>query len=213
LTYEIQKGIVYGNVWGTYEYQPNAIMGEKYINGDKIVQTWDNQKNWQRLAGRMTLRIGPVRKILVISVTGGINHYISNGNTYRHTYTNPYVNMDLTGTYKKFMLNLGLQTNYNWFFGETLNGGENIHYLMIGYKHKNLSLGAGMINPFVDNYKVEYENWSEHASFKKSMYIKESSQMAILNLTYNFSFGRTFKGGQKRLNNADNESGVMQSGK
>ena len=213
LTYEIQKGIFYGNVWGAYEYQPNAIMDEKYVDGDKIVQTWDNQKNWQRLAGRTTLRVGPVKQILVVSVTGGINHYISNGNTYRHTYTNWFSNMDVTATYKKVMMNVGMQTNWNWFYGETLNGGENIHYLMIGYRNKNLSLGVGMINPFVDNYKVEYENWSQHASFKKSMYIKESSRMLLLNLTYNFSFGRTFRGEQKRLNNADNDSGVMQSGK
>jgi hypothetical protein len=213
LTYEKQKGIFYGNVWGTYEYQPNAIMDEKYAEGDKIVQTWDNQKSWQRLATRATLRVGPIKKILMLSVTGGINHYISNGNTYRHTYTNQYVNMDLSATYKKVMMNFGLQTNYNWFYGETLSGGENIHYIMVGYKHKNLSLGAGMFNPFVDNYKVEYENWSQHASFKKSMSIKESSRLFLVNLSYNFSFGRTFKAGQKRLNNTDDASGVMSTGK
>ena len=213
LTYELQKGILYANVYGAYEYQPNAIMDEKYVDGDKIVQTWDNQKNWQRMAGRTTLRVGPVKQILVFSVTGGVNYYISNGNNYRHTYTNWFTNMDVTATYKKVMMNLGLQTNWNMFYGETLNGGENIHYLMVGYKHKALSLSAGMINPFVDNYKVEYENWSKHASFKKNMYIKESSRMFLINLTYNFSFGRTFNSGQKRLNNADNDSGVMSSGK
>ena len=213
LTYEYQKGIFYGNLSGAYEYQPNAIMDEKHLEGDKIVQTWDNQKNWQRLLGRTTLRVGPIKKILVFSVTGGVNHYISNGNTYRHTYTNWFTNMDLSATYKKFMANAGLQTNWNWFYGETLNGGENIHFVMVAYKHKTLSIGAGIINPFVDNYKVQYENWSENASFKKAMYVKESSRLLTFTLTYNFSFGRTFTGGQKRLNNADNDSGVMQTGK
>ena len=213
LTYEKQKGIVYGNLWGTYEYQPKAIMEEKHLEDNKIVQTWDNQKNWQRAAGRATLRVGPVKKILVLSVTGGVNHYISNGNTYRHTYTNWYGNVDATAMYKKFMVNMGLNTNYNRFYGETLNGGENIHYLMLGYKHKTLSLGVGAINPFVDNYKVQNENRSEHASYKKAMYIKESSRLLVFNLTYNFSFGRAFTGGQKRLNNADNDSGVMSTGK
>jgi len=213
LTYELQKGMFYGNIWGTYEYRPNTIMEEKYLDGDKIVQTWDNQKNWQRLASRATLRVGPIKKIVMLSVTGGVNHYISNGNHYRHTYTNPYVNVDLSGMYKKLVVNFGLQTNYNSFYGETLSGGENMHYVMIGYKNKNLSLGAGILNPFVDNYKVEYENWSQHASFKKNMYIRESSRLAMVNLTYNFSFGRAFKAGQKRLNNTDDDSGVMQSGK
>ena len=26
-------------------------MDEKYQDGDKIVQTWDNQKDWQKLSG------------------------------------------------------------------------------------------------------------------------------------------------------------------
>jgi hypothetical protein len=188
-------------------------MEEKHLEGDKIVQTWDNQKNWQRVAGRATLRVGPIKKILVVSVTGGVNHYISNGNTYHHTYTNWYGNADLSAMYKKFALSFGLQTNFNRFYGETLNGGENIHFVMFAYKHKTLSIGAGVINPFVDNYKVQNENWSENASFKKAMYIKESSRLLAFQLTYNFSFGRAFTSGQKRLNNADNDSGVMSTGK
>lgn len=213
LTYELQKGIFYGNLWSTYEYQPKAIMDEKRLENGKIIQTWDNQRNWQRAAGRLTLRVGPVKDIVTLSVTGGVNHYISNGNTYKHDYTNWYTSMQLNAMYKKFTAGFIMETNWNWFYGETMNGGENIHILMFGYKHKDLSLTAGMFNPFIDNYKQQSENWSEYASYKKSNYIKESSRMLIFQLTYNFSFGRTFKAGQKRLNNTDDDSGVMSSGK
>jgi len=47
----------------------------------------------------------------------------------------------------------------------------------------------------------------------KSNYVNESKQMVALQLTYNFSFGRKFSGGQKRVNNSDNDSGVMSTGK
>ncbi len=213
LTYELQKGLFYGNLWGTYEYQPDAIMDEKRLEGDKIVQTWDNQKNWQRLASRLMLRVGPVKDILQFSITGGVNHYISNGNTYNHEYTNWFINADISATYKKFILGFGLMTNWNWFYGETLNGGENLHYLMAQYKHKNLSVAVGMFNPFVDNYKQQTENWSQYASFHRSNYLKESSRMLVCRLSWNFSFGRTFKAGQKRINNKDDDSGVMSTGK
>ena len=213
LTYELQKGIFYGNLWGAYEYQPKAIMDEKFLEGDKIVQTWNNQKDWQRMSSRLTLRVGPVKEIATLSVTGGVNHYISNGNTYHHEYTNWFTSMQLNAMYKNFNAAFGLESNWNWFYGETMSGGENIHYLMFGYKHKNLSLTAGMFNPFADNYKVDTENRSRYASYKKSMYINESSRMFLLKLAYNFSFGRTFKAGQKRLNNADDDSGVMSTGK
>ncbi len=213
LTYEWQKGLFYTNLWGTYEYQPDVIMDEKFIEGDKIIQTWNNQKDWQRLATRATLRVGPIKDILQFSLNGGVNHYISNGHRYRHEYTNWFGKIEATATYKRFMLMFGIETNWNWFQGETMSGGENIHMLMLNYNHKNLSVGVGMFNPFSDNYKQERENWSKYASYHKVNYINESSQFALAKLTWNFSFGRSFKSGSKRVNNSDDNSGVMSTGK
>ena len=36
-------------------------MDEKIQEGNKIVQTWDNQKDWQKLSGRAMLRVGPIQ--------------------------------------------------------------------------------------------------------------------------------------------------------
>ncbi|MDR1259412.1 MAG: outer membrane beta-barrel protein [Tannerellaceae bacterium] len=213
LTYEFQKGIFYSNLTGIYEYRPDAIMDEKYLEGDNIIQTWNNQKSWQRLSSRLTLRAGPIKDIFQLSVTGGVNHYLSQGNTYRHSYTNWYTFAEGSATYKGFTAALGMETSWNWFYGETMDGGENIHYAMLGYKYKDLSFSLGMFNPFADNYRVDTENRSQYASYKKSHYINESSRMVVLRLTYNFSFGRTFKAGERRLNNADEDSGVMSAGK
>lgn len=213
LTYEYQKSIFYGNIWGTYEYQPNAIMDEKFQEGDKIIQTWNNQKDWQRLAGQMILRVGPIKDLLQVSVTGGVNHYISHGNTYSHTYTNWFAQAQASLTYKKFTLTYQMNTNWNWFWGETMGGGENIQALMLNYRVKDLTIGFGAFNPFTDDYKQQTENWNQYASFKKSMHIKESSRLFLVNLSYNFSFGRKYKSGDKRINNSDNDSGVKSTGK
>ena len=213
LNYEYQKGIFYALVNGTYEYVPNAIMDEKYQEGNKIIQTWNNQKNWQRVVGFAMFRVGPIKDILQFSFTGGVNHYISNGNTYSHRYTNWYCNMQASLTWKKFMLMYQMNTNWNRFWGETLEGGENIQLFMAKYNFKNLSLGIGAFNPFSDNWKVQSENWNQYASSKKTSYIKESSRLFVVSVSYNFSFGRTYKAGQKRLNNSDSDSGVMSTGK
>ena len=213
LNYEYQKGIFYALVNGTYEYVPNAIMDEKYQEGNKIIQTWNNQKNWQRVVGFAMFRVGPIKDILQFSFTGGVNHYISNGNTYSHRYTNWYCNMQASFTWKKFMWMYQMNTNWNRFWGETLEGGENIQMFMAKYNFKNLSLGIGAFNPFSDNWKVQSENWNQYASSKKTSYIKESSRLFVVSVSYNFSFGRTYKAGQKRLNNSDSDSGVMSTGK
>lgn len=213
LNYEYQKGIFYALVNGTYEYVPNAIMDEKYQEGNKIIQTWNNQKNWQRVVGFAMFRVGPIKDILQFSFTGGVNHYISNGNTYSHRYTNWYCNMQASFTWKKFMLMYQMNTNWNRFWGETLEGGENIQMFMAKYNFKNLSLGIGAFNPFSDNWKMQSENWNQYASSKKTSYVKESSRLFVVSVSYNFSFGRTYKAGQKRLNNSDSDSGVMSTGK
>jgi hypothetical protein len=37
--------------------------------------------------------------------------------------------------------------------------------------------------------------------------------MFLMSLTYNFSFGRKFNANRKRLDNSDDDSGVMSTGK
>ena len=106
-----------------------------------------------------------------------------------------------------------MNTNWNNFWWDTFSCGENIQVLVMYYTHKNLRVGLGAFNPFTDNYKQQTENWNKYASYKKTNYVKESSQMFLASVSYNFSFGRKFKTGQRRVNNSDNDSGVMSTGK
>jgi hypothetical protein len=214
LIYELQKGIFYVNLKGAYENQPNAIMDEKYLEGNKIIQTWNNQKDWQWIHNILYLRVGPIKDILQISGSVAANHFISHGNTYSHTYTDWVYNLEISASYKKFIAVAQLNNGWNWFYGEKMSGGEkNMLMLMLGYNYKNMSLNVGVLNPFTDNYKQDSENRSQYASYKKSRYINESSRMIVAEFSYNFSFGRKVNSGQKRLNNEDNDAGVMKSGK
>ena len=137
---------------------------------------------------------------------------MSHGNHYSHTYTNWFCEAEASLNYKQFSLFWQINTNWNNFWGETLSGGENIQMLAVYYKHKNLRVGVGAFNPFTDNYKVQSENWNKFASYKTNNYIKESSRMFLVNFSYNFSFGRSFKTAQRKVNNSDNDSGVMGTG-
>jgi hypothetical protein len=214
LNYEWQKGLFYLNWEGQYEYLPSAIMDEKFREGNKIVQTWNNQKNWQRLYTGVLLRVGPIKDFLVVMLHGSVNHFISNGNNYRHVYTNPSGYVVVSGNYKKFQTQFIWQiTPSNRFYGETLSGGERAHILSMGYNYKNMNFGLGAYNPFVNNYRHDTENRSEYASYKKRMYVNEMSQMFFFTFSCNFNFGRTFQSGQKRVNNVDEDAGIIKVGK
>jgi hypothetical protein len=212
LNYEWKKGIFSANLRGTYEYQSSPIMDEKFMESDRIIQTWNNQKSWQQMSTSIDIRIAPMENIQ-LSFTGGFNHYISHGNAYRHIYNNPFISATLMGNYKNFQAMFFMNTNWNRFYGETLTGGENIQLLSLSYKYKDINFGAGVFSPFSNDYHVDMENWSEYASYRKRSYNNAIARYVIFQISYNFSFGRAFQSGQKRLNNADEDAGVMKSGK
>ena len=213
LTYEYGKGLFYGNLRGAYEYAPNAIMDEKFWEGNRIIQTWNNQRSWQRLSSYASLRIGPVKDLLQVRLEGGVNHFISRGRSYSHVYTNWYSNLSVSVVWKRWLAGYEMYANWDRFFGETMTGGEQGQILYAGYRYKDLMVGAGVFNPFINTFRQDSENRSQYASFRRSMYLKESSRLFVIRLAYNFSFGRKFSAGQKKVNNADNDSGVMSTGK
>ena len=111
--------------------------------------------------------------------------------------------------YKSWMLLFNANNSWNNFWGENIYGGENIHMLMLMKNHKNYSIGLGVINPFVDNFKTTNENRNQFAWNKREAFINESSQAIILKFAWNFNFGKNYSRDNKRLNNADNDSGIM----
>ena len=63
---------------------------------------------------------------------------------------------------------------------------ENLYMLSVMYKHKRITVGVEMVNPFVDNYKRINETW-------------------------NFQFGRNYQSGGKKIWNQDTDIGVMKN--
>ena len=65
---------------------------------------------------------------------------------------------------------------------------ENLYMLSVMYKHKRITVGVEMGNPFVDNYKRINETW-------------------------NFQFGRNYQSDGKKIWNQDTDTGVMNTSK
>ena len=212
LEYEFRKGWFQANLKGAYSYQPNAIMDNKFQEGNRIVCTYDNHRNWQYVDLNATVQVKP-SSWLQLSLTGGMNHYINRGNDYDHRYTNGWYQAEVATQWKQWSLVYQLFSNYNQFRGETLQGGENIQFLQLNYQLKAVRLSILVINPFTDDYKVESANWNRYASYQRRMHVRESSQVFVVGLSYHLNVGRRFQSAEKRLHNADNDSGVMKSGK
>lgn len=67
--------------------------------------------------------------------------------------------------------------------------------------------------PFSSQYKRETENRNRYAPYLNYGYSNDFSRMLILTFSWNFDFGRKFKGGNKKLNNRDTDAGIVKGDK
>lgn len=210
---EYRFGLFAVSAWAAYMNMPKAIMPTITREGDMFIHSYENQKRMQKLWTSLTLRVNLFKDIVSLSVTGGANHYQSDGNNYNHSYTNFYYRVSLFANYKKWSLMFNQYSAFNNFWGEQMMGGENGQELFVTFRHKGWSFGAGMLNPFFSQFKVESENRNQYVSNSRTEYINDSAHMLVLQVSWNFSFGRKHKSTEKRVNNSDKDSGVMSVGK
>ena len=187
------------------------------MEGRHLVIRQDNQKSYQSLqVGPMLvfrgINVGKLKNFLTLSIEGGFARYWSKGNSYSHTYNNFYYNAQFMMSHKEFGLAGQFSKNRNSLFGETITKGENQTALLATWTHKQLQIGAGMMFPFTNNYKTGRERVSNIAPYTSWNYTKEVGQMAVIRLNYNFEFGKPYRATQKRMNNSDSESGILNVG-
>lgn len=186
-------------------------MEDTFRENGIFVSTQNNQKSWQRLGNELSINAGPIKKFLMISFTGGINRYISRGNLYTHNHTDFYYQAQITAIYKKFMGMFQIkEAYYAGLSGETLAKGEDAHIFMLRYNSGKYSAGAGIMNPFTKLYKRETEIRNIYTPSKSTLYVNDLSRMVILSFSWNFNYKRVLKEKQKRINNKDMDSGIMQ---
>lgn len=211
-SYMKQKFVFMLNV--THGYHKNIIMESVFAEGDKLVSMSENQRSAQflRFGPSFTFRglnIGSLKNFLTLSIDGGFTRYWSNGNTYTHTYNDFYYNLVAMFNYKQFSLLGQFSKRANELVGETIYKGENQTAILATYTHKRLQLGVGMMFPFTNNYKTGKERVSKVAPYTSWSHAKEIGQMAVIKLSYNFEFGKRYKSSDRRINNSDNESGIL----
>ncbi|MBP7857348.1 MAG: hypothetical protein KAZ98_05695 [Prevotella sp.] len=99
--------------------------------------------------------------------------------------------------------------NRDYLMGETIFKGENMTVLMAVWNHKRLQLGAGILFPFVNNYRTGQERLTEVAPYRSWTYVKESGNLFLLRMNYHFEFGKSYQAKDRRPHNRDTEDGLL----
>lgn len=213
ITLGYKKGIFDTELYARYNYDHKPVMETTLFEDNKFVRTIENHKAFHRLNSEWMFRIKPLKDYLSINLTPGFNHYVSLGNNYKHTYSNLYFRASLDANYKHWILSAMMFTRRNWFWGETMNQGENIHFISFGYNKPRWTLMLGTINLFTKVYSTESRNYSALAPNVSRVATGKIAPMFFVNFSFNLNFGRQYKGGDKRLNNSDSDAGMMSGAK
>lgn len=213
LTAGYNKGMFGVDLFMQYTYRNKPVMESIFFEDGKFIRTSENQKSHHHLQVQTTFKFKPWKEYVTISLTPGLNRYISYGNNYTHTYTNKFFNANMDASYKGWLLSFWCGTSWDWFYGESKNEGETLHMLAFGYNKPNWSVMLGAFNPFGGDYKRNDENWSNLAYSKSRIFTDNLAQMVFVRASFNINFGRQFKGGDRRINNSDTDSGIMSGAK
>ncbi|MFV0539464.1 MAG: carboxypeptidase-like regulatory domain-containing protein [Dysgonomonas sp.] len=203
------KGMLGIEFYMRYSYDHKPIMEQITFENGKFVRTNINQKGFHRLYAETAIKLKPFKDYLTLSVTPGVNRFISYGESFTHTYTSWRVRGSVVATYKKWSLTAEVYSRWNSLWAETRDIGERIHIIMAGYKADKWSLNLGVLEPFSNSYSVGSRNLSTLAPNQSNVYTNKLNKIIMINFSLNLNFGRQYKAADKRLNNDDTDSGIM----
>ena len=72
---------------------------------------------------------------------------------------------------------------------------------------------AMLVNPFIDTWVGGTDKLNKQANSVRREVIPEAQNLVSFRLSWNFNYGRQYKSGNKKMNNTDDNSGVLDGGR
>ena len=214
LSLNFRKGRISLNPSLYYQYNQKSIMSTiQRIEEDGryyFAYSNENQKNYQHLQGRVYITTELIKNRLSITAFGVLNRYLNHGNNYTHAYTNYFGGFRLEGNYRNWSLSTSLNMKSKMLVGETLFINPMTANIETRYRHKKIQYGLEIINPFLPKGNRQNQMLiSQYVKKESVSYVKNNGNFVRLIVAWNIDFGRKYDSKQKRLDNYDNDAGIM----
>ncbi|MDR2009986.1 MAG: TonB-dependent receptor [Bacteroidales bacterium] len=203
------KGIFSVDFLLTYDYEFNPIMESVFYEDGKFIRTYENQKSFQNISSEISFKFKIWKNHLNLSVAPRINHYISTGNEYEHTYTMSELRVNLDFTYKNWLANFTTITPPRFMYGEQMTKSDQMYTIMAGYKLSDWTFMIGVMNPFTKEYTTENKSWSALNPVDSKIHTDHNKSF-LVKISFNLNYGKQYRSERKQLNNTDTDSGIMQ---
>lgn len=200
-------------LFGRYSYDDNPMMEETLYEDGMFVRATANQRGFHRLNLQTTVQVMPFKEYIMVRLTPYFNRYISLGNGYTHTHSNPGFRGSIMGMYKNWSMMIEMNTSYHTLWGETLQKEEKLHSIAVGYNTEKWGVQMMLMNPFTKRYEQSVENRSRLAPYSQVAYSDDFKRMVMVNVSVNLDFGKQRNAVGKRINNSDTDTGILSGNK
>lgn len=204
------KGIINAGSTLTYAYADKPFFQTYHAQDEMIVGIPENHRSFHQFSWRGSLNLRLIKDMWSVGGWYELFRSVSTTNTARHGYTGIYGRINTNFLYKNFNMTAAMSFRPIDFWGETISYGENFTYLEAGYKHKEMKISMGMIFPFRSYSSTGIKNLSSVAPSRNWNYISDLGNRVYIRYSWNISFGRKYKAGEKTLHNSDSDKGILQ---
>lgn len=196
----------------TYYDKPIAtsILPEKREDGSYLfVSKPENQKSHDYKHLLLTPEVHLIKDHLDLNLMCEYQNVKTKGLDYSHEFNYFSYGAEIRYMTGNWNIGYGAYKVEKSFWGEKTNGGEPTSNLAVTYSYKNWQfgiLGLFVFYPHGCVYKDELFN--KYVQQKNKTRLADQGNMLVFTASFNFSHGRRYHTGSRKLNNSDRDNGI-----
>lgn len=196
----------------TYYDKPIAtsILPEKREDGSYLfVSKPENQKNHDYKHLLLTPEVHLVKDHLDLNLMCEYQNVKTKGLDYSHEFNYFSYGAEIRYMMGNWNIGYGAYKVEKSFWGEKTNGGEPTSNLAVTYSYKNWQFGVlGLFVFYPHGCVYKDELFNKYVQQKNKVRLADQGNMLVFAASFNFSHGRRYHTGSRKLNNSDRDNGI-----
>lgn len=196
----------------TYYDKPIAtsILPEKREDGSYLfVSKPENQKNHDYKHLLLTPEVHLIKDHLDLNLMCEYQNVKTKGLDYSHEFNYFRYGAEIRYMTGNWNIGYGAYKVKKSFWGEKTNGGEPTSNLAVTYSYKNWQFGVlGLFVFYPHGCVYKDELFNKYVQQKNKVRLADQGNMLVFAASFNFSHGRRYHTGSRKLNNSDRDNGI-----
>lgn len=196
----------------TYYDKPIAtsILSEKREDGSYLfVSKPENQKSHDYKHLLLTPEVHLIKNHLDLNLMCEYQNVKTKGLDYSHEFNYFSYGAEIRYMTGNWNIGYGAYKVEKSFWGEKTNGGEPTSNLAVTYSYKNWQFGVlGLFVFYPHGCVYKDELFNKYVQQKNKVRLADQGNMLVFTASFNFSHGRRYHTGSRKLNNSDRDNGI-----